>query len=129
MSRPTGLASAIEPPTSLRGVTSASNRSSSVRMLAKTRRAPMTTLSFVATMLILTAALGDAKDKSATSGPFNPQKNYSGIVLQQGRTTSDSDRTTSSSFSARKSNPGAMIHEDGANGGIPLQRKMRRRSN
>jgi len=47
---------------------------------------PMATLSFVATMLALTGAPANAKDKSSASGGFNPQKKYSGVVLQQGRT-------------------------------------------
>jgi hypothetical protein len=90
---------------------------------------PMATLSFAATMLALTGAPANAKDKSSASGAFNPQKNYSGVVLQQGRTSSDSDRTTSGSFSARKSYPGAMIQQGSAYGEIPLRRKTQTRSN
>jgi len=98
-------------------------------MLSKTPRLAIAALSFVATLLVLTGAPADAKDKSLTSSTFNPQKNYSGVVLQQGRTNSDNDRPTSGSFGARKSNPGAMIQQGGANDGMPRRRKTQTRSN
>jgi len=97
-------------------------------MLSKTPRLAMAALSFVAMLLALTGAPADAKDKFLTSGTFNPQKNYSGVVLQQGRTSFDSDRTTSGSFGTRKSNRGAMIQQGGANDGIPRRRKTPTRS-
>src|SRR5207247_4815773 len=95
-------------------------------MLSKTPRLAMAALSFVAMLLALTGAPADAKDKSLTSSTFNPQKNYSGVVLQQGRTSFDSDRTTSGSFGARKSNRGTMIQQGSANDGISRRGKHRR---
>jgi len=98
-------------------------------MLSKTPRLAMATFSFVAMLLVLTGAPADAKDRSLTSGTFNPQKNYSGVVLQQGRTSFDSDRTTSGSFGTRKSNRGATIQQGSPNDGIPRRRKTPTRSN